>query len=211
MSDDKPLDWFKGEQVRLHVFDKFGPEGFKDRILKADIARGGMEFAVIVPHILIHNLEELDAFEAKWLAVGAEGVMVRSLEGPYKQNRSTENEGYLIKVKRFEDSEAEILGAFEEMHNDNEKQTNELGRTKRSTNKEGLVPTGVLGGFDVRDLKTGVEFSVGSGFDAAEKAEFWRLRGTLVGKTIKYKYFPSGGKDKPRHPIFLGFRSKEDM
>jgi DNA ligase-1 len=211
MSDDKPLDWFKDDQVRLHVFDKFGPEGFKDRILKADIARGGMEHVVIVPHIHIHNLEELDAFEAKWLAVGAEGVMVRSMNGPYKQNRSTENEGYLIKVKRFEDSEAEILGSFEMMHNDNAEETNELGRTKRSTSKEGLVPTGVLGGFNVRDLKTGVEFSVGSGFTADMKTEYWQIRDNLVGTLIKYKFFPSGGKDKPRHPIFLGFRDRRDV
>jgi DNA ligase-1 len=211
MSDDKPLYWFKGEEVRLHVFDKFGTEGFKDRILRADIARGGMEFVVIVPHILINDMEALLAFEADYLSKGAEGVMVRSLNGPYKQGRSTENEGYLIKVKRFEDSEAEILDSFEEMHNDNEKQTNELGRTKRSTNKEGLVPTGVLGGFEVRDLKTGVEFSVGSGFDAAEKEAYWQNRLGLFGKIIKYKHFPVGGKDKPRHPIFLGFRDRRDM
>jgi DNA ligase-1 len=137
--------------------------------------------------------------------------MLRSYEGPYKQGRSTENEGYLVKVKRFEDSEAEILGAFEEMHNDNAKETNELGRTKRSTAQAGLIPSGVLGGFDVRDLKTGVEFSVGSGFTAEMKAEYWQARENLVGSIIKYKHFPSGGKDKPRHPIFLGMRSKEDM
>jgi DNA ligase-1 len=211
MSDYKPLDWFKGEQVRLHVFDKFGPEGFKDRILKADIARGGMEHVVIVPHIVIASIEALYAFEASMVSKGAEGVMVRSMNGPYKQNRSTENEGYLVKVKRFEDSEAEILGSFEMMHNDNAEETNELGRTKRSTSKEGLVPTGVLGGFNVRDLKTGVEFSVGSGFTADMKTEYWQIRDNLVGTLIKYKFFPSGGKDKPRHPIFLGFRDRRDV
>jgi len=209
MSDDKPLDWFKGEQVSLWVFDKKSELPFRDRLDQARQACSG--HVIYVQHICINNLEELDTFEAKLLAKGAEGVMLRSYEGPYKQGRSTENEGYLVKVKRFEDSEAEILGAFEEMHNDNAKETNELGRTKRSTAQAGLIPSGVLGGFDVRDLKTGVEFSVGSGFTAEMKAEYWQARENLVGSIIKYKHFPSGGKDKPRHPIFLGMRSKEDM
>jgi DNA ligase-1 len=74
-----------------------------------------------------------------------------------------------------------------------------------------LVPTGVLGGFNVRDLKTGVEFSVGSGFTADMKAEYWQVRDNLIGTLIKYKFFPSGGKDKPRHPIFLGFRDRRDV
>jgi DNA ligase-1 len=203
MSDDKPLDWFKGEQVSLWVFDKKSELPFRDRLDQARQACSG--HVIYVQHICINNLEELDTFEAKLLAKGAEGVMLRSYEGPYKQGRSTENEGYLVKVKRFEDSEAEILGAFEEMHNDNAKET------KRSTAQAGLIPSGVLGGFDVRDLKTGVEFSVGSGFTAEMKAEYWQARENLVGSIIKYKHFPSGGKDKPRHPIFLGMRSKEDM
>lgn len=211
MSDDKPLDWFKGEEIRFHVFDLFGTLGFRFRLLAADVAQASFPNVVIVPHVLIKSLDELDSFEADLLAKGAEGVMLRSLEGPYKQNRSTENEGYLVKVKRFADSEAEITGVFEEMENTNEKQTNELGRTKRSTEKAGLVPKGTLGGFEVRDLQTGVEFSIGAGFTAAERKQFWGIALGMMGKVVKYKYFPSGGKDKPRHPIYLGMRDKRDM
>src|ERR1035438_433698 len=36
MSDDKPLDWFKGEVVRLHVFDKYGSGGFQSRLHESD-------------------------------------------------------------------------------------------------------------------------------------------------------------------------------
>ena len=28
---------------------------------------------------------------------------------------------------------------------------------------------------------------------------------------VKYKHFPVGEKDKPRFPVFIGFRAKEDM
>ena len=163
MSDDKPLDWFKGEELVYHVFDKFGEQGFSDRMLKAasDTSRAG-SIAKWVFQSPIRTLEELDVYEAGLLALGAEGVMLRAFDGPYKQGRSTENEGYLVKVKRFEDSEAVILGSYEEMENTNEKQTNELGRSKRSTEKAGLVPKGTLGGLEVCDLKTGVAFCIGS-------------------------------------------------
>jgi DNA ligase-1 len=212
MSDMKNLDWFKGEELVYHVFDKFGEQGFSDRMIKAatDTSRLG-SIAKWVWQSPIRTLEELDVYEAGLLSKGAEGVMLRSYSGPYKQGRSTELEGYLLKVKRFEDSEASVTGFYEEMENTNEKQVNELGRTKRSTEKAGMVPKGTLGGLEVRDLKTGVDFCIGSGFNADQKKELWQAQECLVGRIAKYKYFPTGGKDKPRHPIFLGWRSKEDM
>jgi DNA ligase 1 len=208
MSDEKPLDWFKGETVRLHVFDKYGSGGFQSR-LHESIDATSFDNVEHVKHIIVESLEELDIFEAGLLAKGAEGVMLRSLDGPYKTGRSTENEGYLLKVKRFVDSEAEITGVFEEMENTNEATTNELGRTKRSTEKAGLIPKGTLGGFEVRDLKTGVDFSIGAGFTAAERKAFWDK--SPIGQVVKYKYFPSGSKDKPRHPIYLGLRDRRDI
>jgi len=33
----------------------------------------------------------------------------------------------------------------------------------------------------------------------------------LMGKVVKYKSQPTGVKDKPRFPVFLGFRDKVDM
>lgn len=217
MSDDKPLDYFPGEALRLHVFDRYHPEiGFRFRLedAKQEIVRiASSAYTVVpelVPHTLISTIEELNAFEANLLERGAEGVMVRTPDGPYKQGRSTEKEGWLVKVKRFVDSEAEIIGSFEEMENTNEQQTNELGRSKRSSAKEGLVPKGTLGGFEVCD-DAGVVFCIGSGFTAALRAEYWTKREAMVGQLVKFKYFPTGSKDKPRHPIFLGIRSKEDM
>jgi DNA ligase-1 len=68
-----------------------------------------------------------------------------------------------------------------------------------------------LGALKVKDLKTGVEFNVGTGFTMAERALIWRIRDTLVGKVVSYEFLPVGVKDKPRHPAFLGFRIKEDI
>jgi DNA ligase-1 len=144
MSDDKP----SGE-VQFHTFDLFGAASFKDRIRLVEDAvlkTNCVEPVVMVPHILVNSREELSTWEAQWLLEGHEGVMIRSLGGPYKQGRSTEREGYLLKLKQFKDSEAIVLGSYEQMHNENEAKTNALGHTERSTEKAGMVPAGVLGG-----------------------------------------------------------------
>lgn len=166
---------------------------------------------VIVEQVMINNADELTEYEEKCLNAGYEGAMVRSLTGPYKFGRSTVKEGHLLKVKRFCDSEAEILECLELEHNQNAATKNELGRTKRSSHKAGRVAGGTLGSMRVRDVKTGVEFQVGSGFTDEEKTALWARRKELVGTFIKYSYFPTGNKEKPRFPVYLGPRSPADM
>jgi DNA ligase-1 len=165
----------------------------------------------IVAHELISCVDELKAYEEKVLAEGYEGVMLRSLSGPYKCGRSTLKEGFLLKLKRFMDSEARILGYEEQMHNTNEAKTDAFGNTERSQAQSGLIPKGVLGTLIVRDLETDVEFKIGTGFDDSLRLNLWANRDSLVGKLVKYKYQPSGVKDAPRFPTFLGLRSEDDL
>ena len=207
MSYDK-----RATHILFYVFDHQGlPLPFEERIREVWHERMKYPHVHVVEHERIENEEQLLRFEADALANGHEGVMVRSLNGPYKQGRSTVNEGYLLKLKRFEDSEAEILGVEEQQHNENEAKTNALGHTERSTAKAGLVGAGIMGKFNVRDIKTGVEFDVGTGPTADERKTFWKDRSKLIGKIIKYKFFPTGGKEKPRFPVYLGFRDERDM
>ena len=160
-------------------------------------------------------LAELNRYEEECLANGFEGVMVRSPESPYKCGRSTAREGYLLKIKRFEDAEAVIVGFEEGLHNGNEAQKDAFGRTKRSTAKDGMVGTGTLGALLLSDavhFPAGT-FSVGfnhleAGIDAATA---WQKRATLVGRTVTYRYQPVGVKDKPRFPTFKGFREAWDL
>lgn len=160
---------------------------------------------------LLANEDDMLAYEAAKVAEGYEGVILRNPESSYKFGRSTVNEGALIKVKRFEDSEAEIIGFEEEMFNGNVATTNELGRTKRSTAAAGLVGKGTLGAFTVRDCVSGIEFSIGTGLTALQRGVFWARRDEYVGQLVKYKFFPVGVKVAPRHPVFLGFRDKADL
>ena len=168
---------------------------------------------VLLQHIFVHNEQELLELEEQYLSQGYEGLMVRSLEGRYKYGRSTVREGILLKVKRFKDSEAEIIGVEELMHNDNVATLDNLGNTARSSHKDGLVAGDTLGALVVRDLETGIEFKIGTGFTAEVRQEFWdnHKRGNLVGRIAKYKHFEVGVKEAPRFPVFLGFRDPTDM
>ena len=194
------------------VFDNYTTKGgFSDRYAKL-FANFSDDIRVkILPHIVIGNNADLDAFEAKQLDKGLEGVMIRDPHGPYKFGRSSTREGILLKLKRFEDSEAEIIDFEELLKNENEATTNELGRTARSSHKANMTPMGTLGCLNVRDLKTKVEFSIGTGYDAATRQQIWNDRKKLLGAIAKYKYFAGGSKDKPRFPVFIGFRDKRDM
>lgn len=202
--------------VAYHLFDFYELEvPFVDRYraLKGLFGLGVKDAPIVlVEHFLVHDLESVLRFEEKWVVnEGYEGVMLRSLEGRYKEGRSTFNDGYLLKVKRFADGEAAVIGTVEEEHNTNEAQVNELGRTKRSSAKAGMVGKGTLGALLVRDLETNVEFSIGTGFNAQQRVELWAERDALVGRTAKYKSLKIGEIDKPRHPVWLGWRDKEDF
>jgi DNA ligase 1 len=201
-------------QVFYHVFDDFTETGgFQRRLHTAKrrchkFRHGPIEF---VNHHILEDEMMLQMIEEDFLAAGYEGVMIRSLDGPYKQGRSTEKEGWLLKLKRFADSEAKIAGFQELMHNANEAKTNELGQKERSSKKAGMVGKGCLGAITVQDLKTGVEFDIGTGFTQADREKLWATRKDLIGAVVKYKYFPSGSKERPRFPVFLGFRNPIDM
>jgi DNA ligase-1 len=172
---------------------------------------GEHPFLKVLEQKLLHTEAEMLEYEALCVSQGYEGIILRKPTAPYKHGRSTVNEGYLLKVKRFEDSEAEVIGFEEEMFNGNEAEVNELGRTKRSTAQAGLVGKDTLGAFLVRDLVTGIEFSIGTGLTAEQRRDAWANRDTLMGSVRKYKFFPVGVKDKPRHPVDLGPRSLFDL
>lgn len=205
--------------VTFWVFDEISGPGTTDltpfaerlRILK-QLAKG-VAGVQVVPHIVVRSVEELLRYEEVCLAKGYEGVMLRDPAGAYKHGRSTAKEGILLKLKRFKDSEATILDAVELHKNENVAMINALGHRERSSHRENKKGMGTLGSLVVRDLHSGVEFEIGTGFDAATRAELWKeaKAGRLAGRIAKYKFFPTGSKDKPRFPVFLGFRDLRDL
>lgn len=199
--------------VTWHIFDKWDDDDvYFRRAMLAKACAGIPEYPRVkwVPQTLIKSFADLEAYEQAVLDQGYEGVMLRHPHSPYKQGRSTLREGYLLKVKRFEDSEAVVIGFKEQMRNDNEATTDARGYTKRSTHADGKVASGILGALSVRDIVTGVEFDVGTGFTLEQRQNLWEARKYLIGKLVKYKHFPVGVVDLPRFPTFIGFRDKRD-
>lgn len=156
-----------------------------------------------------HTLAEVLEFEYDALTAGYEGIMLRDPTAPYKCGRSTLNEGILMKLKRFVDDEAVVVGFEEKMHNANEATTNELGKTHRSSHKANQVPMNTLGALVVKWHT--VTFGIGTGFSDQQRLNIWQNRKLFLGRLAKFKYLPVGVKAAPRHPVWLGFRNKIDV
>ncbi len=164
----------------------------------------------IVPYVVVESMVELMVLHAENITnPSLDGTIVRNLDSLYKCGRSTIKEGQALKIKEFDDDEGTIIGFTERMHNTNVAQTNELGRTFRSSAKEGLEPTGSLGTYTVswRD----VEFQVTATGDLPSRKRRWEERDVYLGKLVKFKYMGLTRDGIPRHPTELGIRSREDL
>ena len=176
-------------------------------------ARELCERVEILDHFIIRSDADVMEFLEQAEAEGYEGVMLRSPNTVYKQGRATPTKQELLKVKSFSDAEAEVVAVHEEMHNGNEAKTSEIGLTERSHCKDAMVGKGTLGSLEVKNEKLwpGLTFNVGTGFDAVQRKEMWERRDQLIGLHAKFKYFPTGSKERPRFPVFLHFRDPIDM
>jgi len=198
----------------FYAFDKFNSKHKSYAKRLEEVRALTKQFAGLVkpvPHVPLQNAFELYTYEETMLEKGFEGVMLRDPAADYKFGRSTAKEGGLLKLKRFADSEALVLGVEELQHNNNAQTRDALGRAKRSSHKAGKAGAGMLGAWLVKDIHTGAEFSVGSGMTEDDRKQFWARPERHVGQVIKYRFFPSGSKDKPRFPVFIGFRHLDDM
>lgn len=211
-------------EAKFYVFDRVNMPGTVWRERIASVVEDGN--VIKVPHFIVPSSLELIDCENTFLDEGYEGLMIRGIESPYKQGRSTTREGWLLKLKRFADSEALVIGMEEKMHNANEATVNALGHTERSSHQANLVPLNTMGALVVKDLTTGVEFNIGTGFDDSDRDWWWNQITTGIPGTlnnggqvrtlrdqiiVKYKYFAVGVKDKPRFPTYLGIRSTDDL
>jgi len=177
----------------------------------------------VVPTTILRSQEELNAFDERCLESGYEGTILRAIDGKHKQGRSTVREGGLLRIKRFIESEAIVEGIVEGESNQNEAQVNELGLQFRSSHQENMVPNGLVGSLLCRAIATvkdgqrvvincGDPITVSPGnMDHCFRKYYFENKHELVGKIIKFKFFPKGIKDKPRFPTFVTIRSPADM
>lgn len=192
----------------FHVFDTVSTLAFHERLAVAERDVTMLRHAEFVHHEEVNSEAELIALEHAYVEVGWEGLMARHPDGKYKFGRSTVNEQILLKLKRFDDEEALVIGYTERLSNQNEQTRDALGRAQRTSHKANMVPTNMLGSF-VCEHPNGATFEVGTGFTEADRIHLWQRPDNLLGKTVKVKYQGLGPNKAPRFPVFLGFR--EDM
>ena len=183
--------------VYFHVFDIFSSNeefGKRNKDLEVLLELSEPKRVIKVPQYLVRDEETLLNYETMFLTQGFEGLIIRSLDSPYKSGRSTVKEGYLLKLKRFTDTEATVI-KFEPLVRESGEVEDTLGALVVSYDDNNII----------KILK------IGTGFTAAERAEIWNNQFKYLKKIVKFKYFEHGTKDLPRHPVFIGFRDKEDL
>ena len=217
MSVDKPAD-----DIRFYGFDYTHEECLNDEYQdRFEIMREMLftldnssvmldEFFYFIKNKEVENIKQLLEVEIEYLSEGYEGIIIRGPESPYKCGRATMNEGIIFKLKRFEDEEARIVGFKEQLLNQNEQTTDELGYATRSTKKENMVKAGMVGAFIVEWNFMQLEVAPGN-FSHGMRKYIWEHPDEFMLKILKFRYFKHGIKDKPRFPRALGFRDEMDI
>lgn len=176
----------------------------------------------VIPSYECSHAAVLNHFDTEWLEQGYEGSIIRDPYGLHKQGRSTVREGGLLRIKRFKDAEGVVESVHEGQTNLNEATINELGNTERSTHQANMVANGMVGTLTVRllapielgdkVLPAGERITIAAGrLTAPERKHYFLLPNAIIGKTVKFQYFPKGVKDKLRFPTFQSIRMEEDQ
>ena len=125
----------------------------------------------LLEHTVCEGPEHLMTEMDKVVAKKGEGMMIRDPLSKYEGRRSDT----LLKVKKFDDSEATVIG-----HNKG------TGRC-----------SGMLGALQVRE-DDGTEFKIGSGFNDAQ-----RMKPPKIGSRVTFKFMGRSKAGIPRFPIYL--------
>ena len=102
----------------------------------------------LVPMEIARNRDELNAIIARLFNEGYEGAIIRNLEAPHKEGRATLKGQQVWRVKSWADFEILVTRIFAAEANTNEKKTNSLGRSERSSAKAGKVAKEMLGSME---------------------------------------------------------------
>jgi DNA ligase-1 len=201
-----------------YVFDIWSTPavGFRQRYstLKRRVRalRGSGLRVVLVPQVHLQTNAQVSDAMAELYEAGWEGGIWRSYNSRYKYNRSTELEGFMLKLKEHSDGEFQITRLVEQRTNANKAEVDERGFTKRSSHKANKVAAGTLGKLEGIDCATGMAINVGTGkMTAAIKQMVWDNPEEFLGAVAKYRSAKHGVLVKPRHPRWTGWRTAIDM
>ena len=187
--------WDSAEKY-LHRFD----------IIASQVLGLNLPRVALIDNQVCNDSEICNILLTEIVEAGYEGAMLRDPDSLYKQGRHTLKSQALMKLKKFFDDEAIIIGFEEKMHNENEKTTDERGYSKRSHKQEGMVPADTLGALVVKWKD--VEFKIGSGYSDKQRQELWDSRESLLGKPTTFKYQELSKYGVPRFPVWKCIREE---
>lgn len=178
VADSKPGDEWKS--VKFLIFDVPSVKGnLFSRLanLREFLDKNEVKNIEIIEQIPINSHKEVKKFLNSVLAKGGEGAVIRDPNSPYINGRSDK----ILKVKKFLDSECEVLQIYD-------------GKGKFK---------GKMGSLLCRDIKSGVEFRLGSGF-----GDEIRSNPPKIGQILTYKFQNLTKNGKPRFPVFIRFKKE---
>ena len=176
------------ELVQYHVYDvpTMTIAGYSSRLsyLNSQVYNKITWPVMHVETKVVLDYDEAVKQHKKYLKLGYEGSMYRSMNGKYKGTRSWD----LMKFKDFEDAEATIVGY-------------EIGKGKRQ---------GTLGKFIMQDDE-GITFGCppGKGYDYKDLADMLNNISRFIGERATFTYFQRTKAGSYRHPLYKCIRNYE--
>ena len=138
---------------------------------------------ILVPTVEVKSSEEMNILLKKYVKEGYEGLMLRKKDGKYQPKKRSKA---LIKVKKFDDEEFEIIGANE-------------GKGSR----KGCVI------WEVRDLEDdSITFNTTHGTDVKKMREYYENRDSYIGKMLTVRFQGRTKHGKPRFPVGVEIRDE---
>lgn len=172
--------------LRYHCYDIVNESmPFKDRVVKLNEFKANTpddSKLTVLEQRLIHGLEEIEAMHNEAVAAGYEGLVIKDPEKEYKCGaRDTR----CLKVKKFQDAEAKILGIV-----------------------EGLREEDMC---FLMEMDNGIQFKAKPIGDRALKKWYREHIDEIVGQLGTYKYFYLSEDGVPILPTFRAIRNKKDI
>lgn len=180
---------FVKDNVEYHVYDFIHSKPQNERVEDVEKMFQSFENRQLknvplrrVKTLQVSNLKEIDDYHDDFVDQGYEGLIIRKFDGAYEHRRTTS----LLKYKRFDDAEFEILDVIE-------------GLGKRS---------GMAGAIECR-TKQGKVFRSGLEGDEEYFCQLLRDVDDIVGKMATIKFFRYTPDGIPRFPVLKAIRDYE--
>jgi len=177
------------ENIVYHVYDIMVDEPYTDRWnrLREIVGIANFTTARLVPTMITYSMEEAQVFTEDAIKQGYEGGILRTPDEGYLAGFRSRQ---LLKIKKFDDSEHEIIAVKE-------------GKDRLCNAVDLKVAVFVCRTPD------GQEFDCTAFGNMYEKDLIWHQRQKYVGKTLTVKHSGYTKDKKPWHPVAL--RLREDI